>query len=240
MPEEKRKTVVYLLRAGEKEDNNDFDSGLSEEGRRYITDLARFEFSKLQFEVIYHSPSNIARETVKTFIGGAHEFVFSPRLRIEEREEIFADREKWAKVIADFPGIIQTLADLKKAGETAVARGLSEAGFIYKEGERIFQFIFEAEKKLRNEDVLLCVTHSPLPEAMALWFLETRLALSLKSWISLDGFLMLDYLDGYALIFSGGELETVVGRRFKEKVNMARVREEYDRELTLKFLQKKS
>lgn len=240
MSEEKRKTAVYILRVGEKEDNNDPDSGLSEEGRKYIADLARFEFSKLPFEAIYHSPSNVARETVKTFIGGAQEFVFTPGFRVEEREEIFADREKWNKVIAGFSGVIKTLADLQKAQEIAVERGFSEVGFIYKEGERIFQFIVGVEKDLRDDGVLLCITHSPLPEAMILWFLETKMSPEVRRWRGLNAFEMLDYLDGYALLFNRGQLETVVGRKFKEKVKIAMAREEHERELTQKFLQKKS
>lgn len=240
MPAEKRKTAVYILKVGEKEDNDDPDSGLSEGGRKYIADLARFEFSRLPFEAIYYSPSNIARETVKTLIRGAHEFVFTPSFHLEERKDIFADREKWTKIIAGFSGAIKTLADLKKAEEIAVASGFSEAGFIYKEGERIFQFIVGIEKDLRDDGALLCITHSPLLEAMILWFLEIKMNPAARKWKGLDTFGMPDYLDGYALLFNRGELETVVGRKFKEKVNAALAREEYERELILKFLQKRS
>lgn len=221
MPEEKRRTGIFLIRVGKREYENDPDSGLSQDSKEYIEKLARIEFERFPFDRVFCTPSPIARETVRTLLCSAPNFVLNPFLTIEERAEIFSNRPEWEKAIfaARPAGDIQNLWDLVLAEKSAVEKKLlPEKGFILQEGERIFSFLAEAEKNLRNDMSLACFMHSPLPEAAILWLLKDKVSTTVKEIRGFSTFAMLDYLDSYLMVFREGKLDIVVHKKYREKV----------------------
>lgn len=221
MPEEKRSTGIYLIRVGEREDANNSESGLSKSSREYIAKLVRIGFARFPFDRVFCTPSPVARETVKVFLCSAPEFILNSLLVIEEKDEIFSDRVEWERaILAVKPAKdICNLWDLVLAEEAALERGLlPEKGFILEEGERIFNFLAESEKSLRPDATLACFMHSPLPEAVILWALKSKSSFSVKQVRPFTTFSMLDYLDAYIMIFREGELDVVMHKKYKEKV----------------------
>lgn len=221
MPEEKRRTGIFLIRVGKQEYEDDHDSGLSQNSKEYIEKLARIEFERFPFDRVFCTPSPVARETVRALLCSAPDFVLNPFLTIEERAEIFSNRAEWEGAIfaARPAGDIQNLWDLVLVEKLAVKQKLlPEEGFILSEGERIFNFLAEAEKDLKDDMSLACFMHSPLPEAVILWLLKNKVSTTVKQMRDFSTFAMLDHLDAYLIVFREGRLDIVVHKKYTEKV----------------------
>lgn len=226
MPEEKRRTAVYLMRVGERQEGQ--ISGLSERGKQYVVNFARLEFPRFGFDQIICTPTPLARETLSVFLRSAPEFVLTTSLPIDEKEEIYSNRPEWMAVIRPERPLedIRTLADLKAAEEEAVKKGaLCEKGFVLSEGERVFRFIAEIEKNLKDEMVMLCLMHSPLPEAVILWLLKNKTNPAVGKIRTPDTLSTLNYLDAYVIIFHEGEVHRVIHCKYEEKVREGLERE---------------
>lgn len=222
MPEEKRNTLVYLMRAGDK-DSNSPHAGLSEEGRKSVADLARFEFPRFNFDRVFIAPSNLARQTLEVLIKSAPDLVLiSGDAIIQERPEIYSDHTKeWYAVLsAKKLEHMENLADFEAAEAAALSNGKAELqeGFILQEGERVFSFISQEEKKLRDQDVMFCIMHSPLPESVVLWLWKSKVTSIVARAKPLAEIRTLRCLDAYILFFCQSQIDRVTYVKNGEKI----------------------
>lgn len=221
MPEEKRHTAVYLMRAGERESNHP-DAGLSEDGRRSVVNLARLEFPRFNFDRTFCTPSKVARQTLEILIKSAPDFVLvSGDLAVQERPEIYSDRmAEWGAILSVKKlELMDNLADLE-AAETAVLQNgaLLKNGFVLSEGERIFSFISQEEQKLKDGDIMFCIMHSPLSEAVVLWLWKSKVTSLVARAKTPADIRTLGYLDAFVLFFGEGEVTRVIIFRCQEKI----------------------
>jgi len=91
-------------------------------------------------------------------------------------------------------------------------------GFMATEGERIFSFISQKEQELKDQDVMFCIMHSPLPEAVVLWLWKHKTNSIVAKTKTLADIRMLDYLDAFILFFREGQIVSVYKAGLREKV----------------------
>ncbi len=230
-------SIVRLMRAGERESNDDPESGLRKEGKgegliREVTDELPKEsgFSRLSFnKVLIAAPSRIADETANALIrhsnvGVTHApFVTTPAIHFQDHTS-----QQWSAVVANFAQIVNarnkgkksdeinlagTLADLEKAAKLCQERGIIEEEFLTKEAERILAYITGEVKGLPPESALLCIMHSPLPETvmLRLWH---KAGERFQREKPLDKIPALDHIEIYDLGFVNGLFTRSIGQHF--------------------------
>lgn len=224
---------VILMRTGERA-SKEPDAGLLDDeskllpavskGINYVQEVTRLSFSIIPFDQVLFAPSRVGQETFRAMIRCSELVAAGTDMRVEPKIH-FCDLKSWAAIVGKFSimGEPKTLADLKEIQAICWKEGiLAQEDFLEREGERIFGFIVEEiAKSSPKTQAVLCIMHSPLPEAVVL-SLWRKSSAELCAAKPLGSIKMLDYADGFGLGLQDGKVRRVLEERFEDKVRKKR------------------
>ncbi|MBI2640493.1 MAG: hypothetical protein HYW91_01245 [Candidatus Sungbacteria bacterium] len=216
---------VLLMQLGARAVEGDPSSGLKERGAgglEYIRKLTEIEFPGLPFRKIIHAPSPLAAATAEAIIGSARDLLWTSAedTVVKESGMLFPDEKSmpgWLAISNGLPKNNPRFADLRKAISECVDQSKIGANFLSHEAGRIFQFIESELTDIPEGETMLCLTPSPLPEAMVLWLREARPHPRLKLR-DIGRAHMLNHLDGFILFYKEGILADVALANYRKKV----------------------